>query len=921
MKHIYNYLVFLLCLFTVTVYTGCKDDEEELVAKQFEIDGSELNKEIDFRSITLSIPVKTNMRVSEWSVNSNQKWVTAFQQKDEITLSILDSKLTDERTAKVTVTSEVADVNYTITLTQYGINDVQFKNDTKIWPTSGWANQNQPNAEIEKSFDDDMESGYHSPWGYPYTKPNPTTKFPVLLDYYFANNGKKIDKITYYAPFGNGAMGQFKLAYSMAEKSNYEDNDYTFLKDASDQDEIFDFKQSGGTHILDTDKIPEGVKAIRFHVLSGYGNNEDPDNIAAERPAEGFVACKDMSFYEKTNYREMNDPILNVFTDLTCSELKPDVTDEAIEALTSNTLKRVATALKNNTYDEWEKNFRIREYEAYSDNNYWANRIQTKRYTDLDNPTGIYVKKDEELMVLVGAIPAGQQVSLQCIWEEGGTKQDFDHQDPNAQNYVQTAASGDKYSLVEGVNMLKMKGQGQLFIMYNVQGEGLKQNPAPVKIHIPLGRGIVNGFFDLKEHKTDAKYAELLSKATHKYFCVRGERMMFYFHRLKMLDAAPAEILSAIHLWDDILKWEQEMSGVDKYRQEGYYNNHMFSISPEGSYMWASDYRIAFVYTYLKNILLYDNVMAAEDNAWGPSHEMGHVHQYAINWPMCTESSNNLFSNYVIYRLGKYKSRGRGLDYLAKSVYGDGRAWYNMGSSTHQNEDTEIHMRMNWQLWIYYELCKGTADNPTLWPEIFEIMRTTYKDVREDEPGKRQMAFVKAVCDATKEDLTEFFETWGFFKPVSASVSQYGDFTYTVTKSMIAETKQYILDKHYPKAAPIQYIEDRKQEFFPEGDYRFKEVGDLGYYTQFKENVQITKTPSYTEKASVQGKAISVSNGEQAVAFEVRKQTGSEGEKVMGDVVYFSNSFEFFVPRTVSMAGCGLYAVQADGTRVPMEKK
>ena len=107
MKHIYNYLTFLLCLFTMTVYTGCKDDEEELVAKQFEIDGSELNKEIDFRSTTISIPVKTNMRVSEWSVNSNQKWVTAFQQKDEIILSVLDSKLTNERTAKVTVTSEV----------------------------------------------------------------------------------------------------------------------------------------------------------------------------------------------------------------------------------------------------------------------------------------------------------------------------------------------------------------------------------------------------------------------------------------------------------------------------------------------------------------------------------------------------------------------------------------------------------------------------------------------------------------------------------------------------------------------------------------------------------------------------------------------------------------------------------------------
>lgn len=46
-------------------------------------------------------------------------------------------------------------------------------------------------------------------------------------------------------------------------------------------------------------------------------------------------------------------------------------------------------------------------------------------------------------------------------------------------------------------------------------------------------------------------------------------------------------------------------------------NNHIFAISPEYGYMWASDYRVAFVYTYLDNILLRDNVMADKDNAWG----------------------------------------------------------------------------------------------------------------------------------------------------------------------------------------------------------------------------------------------------------------------------------------------------------------
>ena len=40
-----------------------------------------------------------------------------------------------------------------------------------------------------------------------------------------------------------------------------------------------------------------------------------------------------------------------------------------------------------------------------------------------------------------------------------------------------------------------------------------------------------------------------------------------------------------------------------------------------------------------------------QDNEWGPGHELGHMHQGAINWPSTTESSNNLFSNYVVYKI------------------------------------------------------------------------------------------------------------------------------------------------------------------------------------------------------------------------------------------------------------------------------
>ena len=151
MKYIHLYLTYFLCLITSLIYTGCKDDESELIPNTFEISSSDLNKEIDFRSTTMSIPVKTNLRTSQWSVNSDEKWATAFQQDDKIMLSILDNQGKTKRYAKLAVKSELG--NYTINLTQYGVNDVDFRNDTQIAIVSGNAISQGDNWSIEKTFD------------------------------------------------------------------------------------------------------------------------------------------------------------------------------------------------------------------------------------------------------------------------------------------------------------------------------------------------------------------------------------------------------------------------------------------------------------------------------------------------------------------------------------------------------------------------------------------------------------------------------------------------------------------------------------------------------------------------------------------------------------------------------------------------
>lgn len=837
----------MLCIFVCFLMTflGCKDDAE---AKNdiFELNSKDLIQQVDKSSTQIEIPINTTLNINDWTVQCDARWINISKSKDKILLSIYENQ-SEARNASVVVNSSLN--KYIIKVTQFGLNDVVVDEDIQVKPYGGKDSEHQDGQSIVNTFDGKFSvtggQPFHTPWG-------KVADFPVTLEYYF--NGKEtIDYFVYYTRSGNGNFGKVKVYYTTdPQRNNYIlQGEYNFYeKNAPSK---IDFKES------------LNFTGVKFEVLSGSG---------------GFVSCDEMQFFRINPTKTLNNKLLNVFTDLTCSELRTDATVEKIRNLPSSYFIRIAEALKNNTYNEWEKNFRVRSYQPYSDVAVWSDKLMTKRYSDLDNPTGVSVSKGDEIIVLVGDT-YGQNISLQCIWETGS-------------EYKQTAASGKVYLLKEGANKFVMEQEGQLFVMYNT--DITAATAKPIKIHIPLGSGTVTGFFDLKEHKTDAKYSELLHKATHKYFCVRGDKIMFYFHRSKLLQYVPNSILSAINLWDDIIGWQQELMGIEDVRPNKM-NNHLFAISPEGSYMWASNYQIGFVYTYLGNILLKDNVMSAEDNAWGPAHEIGHIHQGAINWASSSESSNNLFSNYIIYKLGKYKSRGNGLYRLADARFVNKQAWYNMGSATHQNEDTETHMRMNWQLWNYYHRCGFKKD---FWPTLFKLMREQENRVSDSNPGKRQLTFAMMACKAAGQNLEDFFDLWGFFEPVNTMIDQYGSYNYIVTSNMIEEARNFM--RKYPKAAPIEYLEDRKKNEFPVSDYRYKEVGDVGYYTQFKDNQKITKMVTYSKS----GRTITIHDGDEAVAFEVK-----QGNKLM----FFSNQLTFEVPLSIPLELAQIYAVQADGVR------
>lgn len=930
-----NVCLVLVAAIMAVFAMACSDsDRERELQPTFSIDEEFLQQDFTKEQMSISIPISTNIQSSAWNVSSNQSWCLVTKALSgsvpAVKMVVQASEEPDVRTCEITISSPIK--NFTIKIRQLGYgpailvkenifvesvggplqivvtsnveysiepskpvdwitqapmtralvdknyayevaenrtyeartavftyiykhdskvsatctviqkakksdtSDVVLEADVKIQPTGGKDSEHQPGQGIENTFDGKIGSGnpYHSIW-------NQKATFPVVLEYFF-DGTQDMDYFIYHTRSGNGNFGALDVYTATQENPDYK------LYGS------FDFKQQNATSKVMFASTLKGVTKIKFSVKSGAGD---------------FVSCDEMEFFRKNSSKQLETKLLTVFTDITCHELKPGVTSEQINALPGY-FAHVAVQLKNGSYDAWEKKFRLQDYQAYSDVEVWADKLMTKRYSNLDNPTGIYAEAGDSIIVLVGDTH-GQTVSLQAI--------------PSVE------ASGDMYFLNEGVNKIGIRRTGMLFVMYTTL---TAENMKPIRIHIPLNSGKVNGFFDLKEDKTDEAYANLLSKATYKYFCVRGEKIMFYFHLSKMREYLPTKILSAINLWDNIIGWQQELMGIDHVRPSQV-NNHIFAISPEEGYMWASDYRIGFVYTYLNNILLHENVMAAKDNAWGPAHEIGHIHQKAINWPSSTESSNNLFSNFILYKLGKYCSRGSELSTLATARCVEKDAWFDMGSSTHQNEDTELHMRMNWQLWNYYHRC---GYKPDFWPKLFNLLRENR--IVESNPGAGQLLFAKMASKAANEDLTDFFEMWGLFVPVNnVKIEQYGTWIYNVTQAMIDEAKSYMAQFPKPKHA-FYYLEDRKNGDVGIDNYK---VGDVGHYTQFKNDQKITKTVTYSRS----GQRITVSGGEEAVAFEI---------KIGTELVFFSNFLSFEAPSSVDLNAVQVYAVQADGKRI-----
>jgi len=345
------------------------------------IDTNVFEVEVIGKEITFN--VTTNVEVSAGFPD----WITekAKSRAPEMVTSthtyIVKSSTLDEKREGAIVFTEVlpegaseenSPVSASVLVSQHGLNEYNggagedIEGDIKVKVVSGHDTSHQGEDAIEKSFDGDYTTLYHSSWSN-----GGANYFPITLTYNFAE-ASDVDYLIYY-PRSTGYNGHFKEV-----EIQYSEDGSVFTK-LLDKD----FEGSATATRVTFDNTVR-AKSFRFVVKSGAGDGQ------------GFASCAEMEFYAK-NLNAFDYSTL--FEDETCSNLKAGITEADIENCKYPFFKNLAYYMFKDKYD---RNFRVEDYKAFPNPDIQSETHKTNPYSLLDNPTGISVKEGETLVVMVG---------------------------------------------------------------------------------------------------------------------------------------------------------------------------------------------------------------------------------------------------------------------------------------------------------------------------------------------------------------------------------------------------------------------------------------------------------------------------------------------------------------------------------------
>ena len=607
-----------------------------------------------------------------------------------------------------------------------------------------------------------------------------------------------------------------------------------------------------------------------------------------------------------TNYAKFK----KFFNDDICTELAlpySAMTDEQLREQMSDIAKElvnVAIKIKNNAWEKNEKEFRIAKFKPQTDPVEWDDYLNVYTYSLMPCPAGI-IGNDENIMIFVGGeVPSG--VSLGVYKVAGNDGHGFLYN-----------------SLRAGLNVISMPEDTEakmLFIEYYAYTDTTETSKKLAdfpEISMHFEGGHVNGYFDASKHD-DAYWRELL--AAHKADSVAssypaiqvvGERVMFHMTRSQIAAVCPNTITDAIGWWDDLVKFEHKLMGVDKYYDR--WNDRIMARNGVGSYMFATQGYTYYENSTLKDILPWATVYASPGQIWGPAHEIGHVNQGTINIVSCTEASNNLFANAMIHNVGKSTTRGVGVA-NCREDFGNKIAFP-------LRSDVIGKSRMFFQLYLYFH---AAGKDTTFYPRLFEALRHDRLNkgpqdnwVFQTEAIEDQLKFAEKCCEIAQMDLSEFFEAWGFFVPMeNTAIGDYSNYNVNLTKEE-ADASRSRMQKYPKKGSHLMFIEDRIKP-------SKREDGVDGYRTDFNDEYAIGKMGSFGQwgdyiDESVKAQGYYYSRSSNTITIKKSASaTGALGFKLYnastGELLDFNNEVKLTVPAAHASAPLRVVAAQADGT-------
>lgn len=762
-------------------------------------------------------------------------------------------------------TEQAEPVSASVFVTQKGLNEFaegngeDVKGDIKIKIVSGTASSFQSGSNIEKSFDGDYSTLYHSSWSN-----GASNYFPITLTYNF-ETVTDVDYLIYH-PRNNGNNGRFKET-----EIQYSADGHTFTK-LIDKD----FQGSATAGKVTFDQTIQ-AKSFRFIVKSGSGDGQ------------GFASCAEMEFFAKN---PVNFDYSTLFTDASCSELKTGITEDDIAQCEYPFFKNIAYYMIKGKYPA---EFRISEFKAYPNPDIQSETHKTNPYSQLDNPTGISVKAGENLIVLVGDTH-GYDIGLRVQNLDAPENDGF---------------GGVTYLLNQGINKLTISEQGLVYVMYVTK---TLDDPAaaPVKIHFASGK--VNGYFDSQNPEHNGRWSELLNKATNRYFDVLGKYAHLTFETSDLRTYTGSKGDELIDLYDKIVYSEQQLLGLEKY--DKMFRNRMYLNVMYKSYMYATAYHTAYNRTTMNEICSPEKLKTSA--CWGPAHEIGHCNQtrLGVMWIGMTEVTNNIMSEYIqttifgqdsriqtedmgdVYR-NRYSKAWNGI-IVAGSSHAD---FSNIGDDAN---DVFCKLVPFWQLELYFGKVLGRtplqqSDKGGFYPDVYEYARN--KDYTGMTDGDIQLDFVYNCCLSAKMNLLDFFEKWGFLTPVNKKIEDYDTRTLTVTPDMVDALRHKVNGLGYSKPdVALEYISDNSFEL-----YKSRASVVAGSHATHT-------AKSFTEgKTEAIGEAITIQGWKNVVAYEV-KDADEKLIFVCSGETTPSSTHTFILPLSWK-EGFKLYAVSATGDR------